>query len=1067
MLRVLTGRFQPHLESALADHIRRAKIADPFAPLAVLVPSTTLLERVRRLLAVEQGLSLLNIHFLTFHQLALRLSDEQRAHSQTVSSLQVVDELFFEQLVRRIVRSQLTSLAPLQHLGHSSGTWGALWSTIRDLKDAAVGPAEALQGLREGYFDQDDAAWLHALFSLHAAVKEAGHTLEAGTPDDLAESLIPFVPLSPFVAALRQAFYYGFYDLTQVQLSLFEAVSKIAPTTLFFPLDASPSFQFARRFFDRYVQPSAAAPEAIVRLTDVRSDTASAYDRSMTPAVRSVVGIEEELATVCRTILDLVETNGYRFDEIGVVSRTLDSYRTQLHSIFDRHRIPFIATGGRPLIHEPVCKILLQLASLPLNEFYRTAVLDVVTSPLYRSPLCDEAAEDFRPDLWKLVVPALHITRGIDEWKRLDQARRVALEIDGGEEENGAVGALGIAPGVIDLLWRVVSQLFADCGALPQRGTVSQLIDSFRPLVERYLPRPQDRPEADPNTPASRLGSVWNAIDRAFIRLHELESIGDEMTWAEFVELLTHALERTMIPLEETPHRGVMVLDAMAARGLPFKALFILGLNEKVFPRYIREDAFLRDRHRRVLDATLGFKIDEKLTGYEEETLLFTLLCQAAGHRLYLSFQRADEAGRMLAPSPYLAEAGHRFGSEGLPVEVIPRRLSERVAQRPALRTFLPPEDLALWAAMSGQDPADLLQAVGRDAAFFTNGIAALDRIEDESPALNSFDGLTGTLNPHWSRLLQRGFAPTPLERYARCPFQYFAADVLKLEPIRLPIAQGLDASLLGTLCHAALRRCYERLVPMGWPAEPVTDDTVAWCIHDAVEQAAAECESRRRTGHYLLWELAKESLISLVTAAVEADEAAQAEEPFTPVAFEVDAEGALPDLTFANQTPLKIHGRVDRIDRRRGSGELRIIDYKFKAGSGMKPEDRHLIQAAVRGYRLQPPLYACLTIPNLPSPSQVQFFFLAPNWPAPIARSTFDTSTWSSDAGTRLHGTIRTLVEGIQAGRYFIVPDGYCDTCEFRVACRREHAATWWRAHRAAEPKALRALRIERVKDE
>ena len=36
-------------------------------------------------------------------------------------------------------------------------------------------------------------------------------------------------------------------------------------------------------------------------------------------SMRSVVGVEEELASACRQILDLVETHGYRFDDIGVV----------------------------------------------------------------------------------------------------------------------------------------------------------------------------------------------------------------------------------------------------------------------------------------------------------------------------------------------------------------------------------------------------------------------------------------------------------------------------------------------------------------------------------------------------------------------------------------------------------------------------------------------------------------------------------------------------------------------------------------------------------------------------
>jgi ATP-dependent helicase/nuclease subunit B len=65
------------------------------------------------------------------------------------------------------------------------------------------------------------------------------------------------------------------------------------------------------------------------------------------------------------------------------------------------------------------------------------------------------------------------------------------------------------------------------------------------------------------------------------------------------------------------------------------------------------------------------------------------------------------------------------------------------------------------------------------------------------------------------------------------------------------------------------------------------------------------------------------------------------------------------------------------------------------------------------------------------------------------------------------LQRTVKTLLEGIQAGRFYILPDGYCDTCEFRVACRREHAPTWWRSYRAAEPKTIRTLRSQRVSDE
>lgn len=1062
MLHVIAGRFHPSLESALVAQVSQAKAADPFAPVAVLVPSAPLLARVRQVLAAELHATL-NIHFMTFHQLALRLADERRSRLAQ-SPLHVVDDIFFEQLVRQIVQVRLPSLAPLQQLGQSSGMWGALWSTIRDLKDAGVDPAVALRGVEEGCFDQEDHAWLTALFSLHAAVRDVGKTLGVGTPDDLAESLIPEVAQSPFLASLRHAFYYGFYDLTQVQLSLFEAVSTAVPTTLLFPLEPGPRWGFAQRFFDRCIQPRAANPDMITRLADPGRPPSA---EPIAISVHSVIGAEEELAATCRRILDLVETNGYQFDDIGVVARTLDPYRTLLSSVFDRYRIPFVSTAGQPLMQEPLCKVLLQLLTLPLNDFYRTTMLDVVTSPLFASELLDREAVGYRPEQWKMAVPGLQITRGVEEWKRLEPASRMTLELAEGEEQGHAIDGLDIAPDVLLLLWQVVSELLTDCLALPQRGTLGQLVTATRQLGRRHLADPRCLEAQDVDPLQIRLTAVWTAIDGVMTKLEELDLLGEEMSWADFVELLTHTCERAMIPSDETAHRGVTVVDAMAARGLTFKAVCVLGLNEKLFPRYIREDAFLRDRHRRVLDATLGFKIDEKLGGYEEETLLCDLIAQGASRRLDLSYQRADEAGRVLAVSPFLDALLKQAGLDGRSVEAVPRRLTDRVAQRPTLQRFLPPAELAQWMAMTGQDPTVLLQAVGREAEGFRHAATALMGIENTAPGLNEYDGLTGPLDAYWSRLRERGLAPTPLERYARCPFQYFSADVLRLEPVRWSVSQEPDAALLGTLCHAALKRCYEQLLPTGWPAEPVTDDTMEWCIRSAVDLAAQDCEAGQRTGHYLLWELAKEHVVTLITAAVDADMDAYTETPFLPVAFELDAEGTIAEVLPDPTAALKIRGRVDRIDRHRDTGAIRIIDYKFKTGGSMKSEDRNLLQSAMRGYRLQPPLYARLLLPGKPAPSQVQFMFLAPLWEPSIARSTFEASVLSGESGRQIQQTLRMLVTGLQAGRFFILPDTYCEQCEFRVICRREHQPSWWRSYRSDEVKALKNLRLQRPSEE
>ena len=66
MLHIVTGPFHPDLESALVEEVTRLKATDPLVPLAIVVPSAPLRQRLKRLLCIEHRTPLLDVHFLTF-----------------------------------------------------------------------------------------------------------------------------------------------------------------------------------------------------------------------------------------------------------------------------------------------------------------------------------------------------------------------------------------------------------------------------------------------------------------------------------------------------------------------------------------------------------------------------------------------------------------------------------------------------------------------------------------------------------------------------------------------------------------------------------------------------------------------------------------------------------------------------------------------------------------------------------------------------------------------------------------------------------------------------------------
>lgn len=1072
MLRLVTGPFHPTLESSLVRDLRLLKQRDPRAAIALVVPSDQLRRSLKRLLVLTHRLPLLNVHVLSFHQLALHLDRERQTNAvgRSSSSLELVGDIFFERLLEQLGQRDVPHTEALRLDRLPPGAWPALWASLRDLKDAAVDPPVAVRAVEDGLFPSEDGEKLKGLFALQAAVREAGRALGVGLPDDLAAAMSEVVQDSSFLRGLTRISYYGFYDLTQTQLTLLERLAAAYEVTVYFPLGSTPSYDFARQFLERHLYPLAGAE--VGEQTELPMAVSVIQEKSQVSVeVRNAAGVEDEVALVCKQILDLIETHNYRFDEIGVVGRTLAPYQVALARAFDRHRIPYQTSATVPLLREPLVKTLLHLAELKANGLHRPSMLDVLTSPWNRALAALAHRADPRPDLWRLALEALGIVRGEEEWQRLAQLGGVVRygRGEGDEGDRDELGSLAIDRPQLQLLWTHVAALIDDVKQLPAEGGYGEVTDAYLALAMKHLLLPDNvSPDAVLSEDIDQ-ADVGEALSRLIAQLRSLDRLGVTVSWREWVEVLAQMLDRTTSAQADAAESGVQILDAMAARGVGFRALFVIGLNEELFPRYIHEDGFLRDHHRQVLNETLGYKIDQKLQGYGEEALLFELLRDSAQERLYLSYQRADATGRPLTPSSYLETAGLQPHGVGLTVDLaLPRRWSKRGGQALFTPALLTQEELTVNALLRGQDASSLLEATGREAALFSRGLAAQGILERYQTGLHGHDGMLDDPVQLWAKGSRAGFSPTALETYARCPFQYFASRVLGVESRQAGSSGELEPAALGQLCHDALRLCYQAFIGEGQPIGDLAQQRIAEVVERSVGQAFQTYASTHGTGYALIWQLAQEQVTRVVLATLEADHEAARESGFQPIDCEVEAKGTLPINEGVEPTLVK--GRWDRVDRHPESGALRVIDYKYRANNRVEAKDRNLLQASLRAARLQPALYSLMGAassteePSGSKPEQVDFLYLLPEGSPPVERVSFPTSAWKGAAGQALTGTLRVILTGIREGRFHILPDAYCSYCEFAAACRRSHQPTWWRAYRSAEAGGLRSLRTLKV---
>ncbi len=1077
-MNTILGPFHPYLEDALVDKIGSYKREDPLCPILVLAPSEALRRRLKILLAKERNLSLVNLQLLTFHQLSLRLY----AESHGTSPVMLRDDRFLEEVLRHLIRAREPGAEAFAGIEERAGGCAALWQTLRDLRDAKLEPEVSLEALREGRFGGKRFGQTADLLQLHQTLRDFCVRKQIMDQSDLDEVASAAAASSRFLAEFTQIFYYGFYDLTQVQLDFFSTVARNFPTTLFFPLletQGHSAWSFAAYFYQRYIQglssttatdraedTSSTLPTNFCLFDESGEQTYAAPPANWRVTITNTFGVADETSSVAKEILRLVADGTMKFHEIGVVARGLEDYGAEIKKIFNAHQIPMRGVIEEPLTQFPLTKTSILLLNLPAKDFPRSQVIEVLSSPHFRLDAAGSQGTAPRPDLWDLATRELAICKGVSEWRRLRnyQNRDLVLSQMGGDDETRQIR---VGAEHMRALADLTDMLAADFAALPPKAPWSQYAGAWSRLFAKYLDIRDGKESPQPTTEQLVETRILEVLEQSA----GLDAIDNAVTLSTFSETLQRWLERSSLAALPSDVPGVSVLSATAARGVSFRALFVLGMNEGLFPRTIREDAFLRDHEREILERDLGYKVNQKLAGFDEEKLLFTLLVGAARERLYCSFQRADDSGRALAPSWYLQELKRALGAGPHLTEItLPRSVAEKSNTAPFSRQdLLLPEELAVRLSIADEDPTPLLEATGLMPTLYKHGREAVALLDRCTARLHQFDGVIGPLPDHWQRFLSRGVSPTALETYARCPFQFFARHVLRLEPLDLPEeSMGPSAGEFGELGHEILKLFYltlprdDRFKMAGSPMDTTTT------IQAIAQRVFADYETNHPVGYPILWAHVKETLTGLIDQVVAADLGELSASGYVPIAFEVDRKGELSADWPEPLRGVKIHGRLDRIDGNVAKNRRRIIDYKFKFGAQPSPQDKNLYRAAVRGQKLQPPIYCLLETQadtegsrSQPVDIEANFYYIAPRWRnGPLVTESFRADGFSGPLGAEVKRTIVYLLGAIRAGRFFIQRGDYCAHCDVAEICRKNHPPSLWRAENDTSTAPHRDLR-------
>lgn len=961
MLRVYTGRGRL-MQAALSELLRRADARTQL----VVVPKQLTLQTERTLLRDLNQRGSFQIQVLSPERLCARIFD---AAGQPEGVR--VDDRGRVMLVRAAVRAAGENLtlyrgaerrrgfpercaAQLERIRQAGVTADTLRACAADLSGTARlklndlsyileaygalienryqdGTSEfnaAILRAREAAFLRECAVWFHGFDmmppTLHGLIASVGAVTDAGLllPLENDEHARDFDAFLPMFRALEQL------SIAAKRLS--------APMERVDVEEAAAEEDASHEHFREPPEHSSPRPRLLVsvppRKADLRRLERELFAFPAEPSAGRAQSVQltllrdpkEECRFAAALTRRLVRQRGWRWDDVTLLLRDPDAYDAPLRAAFADYGVPLFLSSSRSAARHAAPEFLLTALKALEKGFPADEMLALLRTGM--SPLSDDEADRFSN---YIVRWGLRGNRFLRPLQRGAQAELDALE---------PLRARLAEPLVRlrDRLRRsqtLTQQLTALFGLLTDAEVYSKIQARMARLCEANL-----------REIAGEEGQVWNRMLGAMDQMQAL--MGDaKLSMAELRETLTESLSAAV--LKPLPQSGDAVLaqsmDRACAR--PSKAILILGAAD----RPVNDDeGLLTPSQKRVLS-----DFAHAYLGPDDADL-------SRLRRFYLksSLGMATDYVSLSCPLSGSDGAAQRPGAMFALIEALFPGTQTRggVAGEPALERMLrsaPGAALsmagrALCAEAEGV-PLPAMDASALSALRRSGAPAAKAGLMRLSQALSRAES-ADALSPAAARALYGALGSlsvTRLERFAACPFAFFAQYGLKPERVD-PFE--LNTKDEGTFFHSAvnefLLRSMDDLGELTAEAAGTRMDAVSDLLLDAMrasgplgDSAVALAERRRLKS------------TARVCAAVLAEHMRGSRFHTAALEQSFGREDGKRALTLPGGCVLE--GRIDRIDEWRDGAMdyLRVIDFK-RGGKSLK------LSEAYYGLRLQLPVY-------------------------------------------------------------------------------------------------------------
>lgn len=608
-----------------------------------------------------------------------------------------------------------------------------------------------------------------------------------------------------------------------------------------------------------------------------------------------------EVENVAKNIHNLVKNCGYKYREIGIITNDIENYAEDVKAIFGKYEIPIFIDEKKDLNQNILIKYLLSLLDIFTNYWSYEAVFQYLKIGLLDFSYEDICVLENYCRKWG-IRGAKWYTRAFDyepmneKQEKLEKMRQ-----------------------------QIVQPLLAFKQSFMENKTVLELTQTiYEFLIENHVIENLDAKIKKYHK--IEVSNEYNTSYKILIGiLQEMVSLFGEqkITFEKYKELLMAGIQASELGKIPATQDQVILGDIDRTRSHKIKVLFVLGMNDGMFPRNNTQEGFLNDNDRNIL-AENGIELAKTSLEniYESQFNIYRTLT-IPEEKLFLSYCSSDKSGKAIRPSIILKKLKRIFPNLTQDSDIISKSYTitnEKATFEEALQMY---QEYLAGAEIEEKWKELLIYFYHQKKEEFFKAISGMYYTNQaEEMSVQNIQRMYGTnLKTTISRL----------ENYRKCPFSFHMKYGLKLKENDNFQMTTMDT---GSFMHEVIDAFFGYIDEKEFDLKTISEEEVKQIVHHLLDEIlqtsryyifSSSAKYRRMTRR--LKEVVLQSMKYILYSLKYSD--------FEPIGHEVEfgekSQYQPIKLNLDSGEDIEIVGKIDRVDvgKLNDKEYIRIIDYK------------------------------------------------------------------------------------------------------------------------------------------